>query len=77
MSTLTEELLTLAEEMGSRHPDEAANACRKASDALTKAMDGLDALGVAIADAGYTWTPEMRAAYERGVSANAPQGIAA
>jgi hypothetical protein len=26
----------------------------------------LDALGVAIADAGYTWTPEMRAAYEKG-----------
>jgi len=26
----------------------------------------LDALGVAIADAGYTWTPEMRAAYEEG-----------
>ena len=24
----------------------------------------LDALGVAIADAGYTWTPEMRTAYE-------------
>jgi len=24
----------------------------------------LDALGVAIADAGYTWTPEMRKAYE-------------
>lgn len=24
----------------------------------------LDALGVAIADAGYTWTPAMRAAYE-------------
>ena len=26
----------------------------------------LGALGVAIADAGYTWTPEMRAAYEKG-----------
>ncbi len=26
----------------------------------------LDALGVAIADAGYTWTREMRAAYEKG-----------
>jgi hypothetical protein len=27
----------------------------------------LDDLGVAIADAGYTWTPEMRSAYEKGV----------
>lgn len=26
----------------------------------------LDELGVAIVDAGYTWTPEMRSAYERG-----------
>jgi hypothetical protein len=26
----------------------------------------LDALGVAIADAGYRWTPAMRTAYERG-----------
>lgn len=77
MSTLTEELLTLAGDMGSRHPDEAANACRNAAAALAKATNGLDALGVAIANAGYVWTPEMRAAYERGVSANAPQGIAA
>lgn len=28
-------------------------------------LDAVDALGVAIADAGYTWTPEMRSAYER------------
>jgi hypothetical protein len=28
-------------------------------------LDAGDALGIAIADAGYTWTPEMRAAYER------------
>lgn len=33
---------------------------------LRAALDALDALGVAIADAGYTWTPEMRAAYEKG-----------
>jgi len=26
----------------------------------------LDAFGVAIADAGYAWTPEMRSAYEKG-----------
>ena len=30
-------------------------------------LDAIDALGVAIADAGYTWTPEMRAAYERAI----------
>jgi hypothetical protein len=29
--------------------------------------EALDDLGVAIADAGYTWTPEMRSAYEKGV----------
>ncbi len=28
-------------------------------------LDAVDALGVAIADAGYAWSPEMRAAYER------------
>jgi hypothetical protein len=27
----------------------------------------LDALGVAITNAGYTWTPEMRNAYEKGI----------
>ena len=27
----------------------------------------LDALGVAIRNAGYTWTPEMRSAYEKGI----------
>jgi hypothetical protein len=27
----------------------------------------LDALGVAITNAGYTWTPEMRSAYEKGI----------
>jgi hypothetical protein len=31
---------------------------------MIAALDAVDALGVAIADAGYTWTPEMRAAYE-------------
>lgn len=28
-------------------------------------QDKIDALGVAIVDAGYTWTQEMRAAYEQ------------
>ena len=27
----------------------------------------LDALGVAITNAGYAWTPEMRSAYEKGI----------
>ena len=27
----------------------------------------LDALGLAITNAGYTWTPEMRSAYEKGI----------
>jgi len=30
-------------------------------------MNALDKLGLAIANAGYTWTPEMREAYEDGV----------
>jgi hypothetical protein len=30
-------------------------------------MTPLDELGMAITNAGYTWTPEMRKAYERGV----------
>jgi hypothetical protein len=30
-------------------------------------MNALDKLGLAIANAGYTWTPEMREAYENGV----------
>ena len=54
----------LADEMGSRHPDEAANVCRKSADLLDAAYHDLDALGVAIADAGYAWTPAMRTAYE-------------
>jgi hypothetical protein len=28
-------------------------------------LDAVDALGAAITDAGYTWTPAMRDAYER------------
>jgi hypothetical protein len=28
-------------------------------------LDCVDALGLAIADAGYVWTPEMREAYEQ------------
>ena len=35
-------------------------------DEIERLRAALDALGVAIADAGYTWTPEMRAAYEKG-----------
>ena len=27
----------------------------------------LDELGLAITNAGYTWTPEMRSAYEKGI----------
>jgi hypothetical protein len=30
-------------------------------------MNALDKLGLAITDAGYTWTSEMRKAYEEGV----------
>jgi hypothetical protein len=30
-------------------------------------MTPLDELGMAITNAGYTWTPEMRKAYEEGV----------
>ena len=30
-------------------------------------MTPLDELGMAITNAGYTWTPEMRKAYEKGV----------
>lgn len=30
-------------------------------------LSPLDELGMAITNAGYTWTPEMRKAYERGV----------
>jgi hypothetical protein len=30
-------------------------------------MTPLDELGLAITNAGYTWTPEMRKAYEKGV----------
>lgn len=30
-------------------------------------LSALDELGMAITNAGYTWTPEMRKAYERGV----------
>ena len=30
-------------------------------------MNALDKLGLAIANAGYTWTPEMRKAYEKGI----------
>ena len=30
-------------------------------------MNVLDRLGLAIANAGYTWTPEMRQAYEEGI----------
>ena len=43
------------------HPE--AVLCVKAADnaALRKALDDL---GVAIADAEYVWTPEMRTAYE-------------
>jgi hypothetical protein len=32
-----------------------------------KHMTSLDKLGIAITDAGYIWTPEMRKAYEKGV----------
>lgn len=30
-------------------------------------MNALDKLGLAIANAGYVWTPEMREAYEEGI----------
>jgi len=40
---------------------------RAAIDEITRKSTALDALGVAIADAGYTWTPAMRDAYERGI----------
>lgn len=43
-----------------------ANYVQEAADEIERLRAALDALGVAIADAGYTWTPEMRAAYEKG-----------
>lgn len=33
---------------------------------IARLRAALDELGVAIADAGYTWTPAMRTAYEKG-----------
>lgn len=30
-------------------------------------LSALDELGLAITNAGYTWTPEMRKAYEKGI----------
>ena len=33
-------------------------------DELNRWQKKLDALGLAISEAGYTWTPEMRTAYE-------------
>lgn len=37
---------------------------RRMAAEVERLRGALDALGVAIADAGYTWTPEMRTAYE-------------
>ncbi len=31
---------------------------------MLNVLDAVDSLGVAISDAGYTWTPRMREAYE-------------
>jgi len=42
------------------------------SDDLRGEDTRLDALGLAIADAGYTWTPAMRAAYDGHSSPSAP-----
>ncbi len=38
---------------------------------MLDALNAVDELGVAIADAGYTWTPEMRAAFERATETTA------
>lgn len=35
-------------------------------------LDQVDALGLAIAEAGYTWTPAMRSAYERATETASP-----
>lgn len=34
---------------------------------MTYTRKALDELGLAITNAGYTWTPEMRSAYEKGI----------
>lgn len=39
---------------------------QRMADEIERLRAALDALGVAIANAGYTWTPEMRSAYEKG-----------
>lgn len=38
-------------------------------------LDQVDALGLAISDAGYVWTPEMRAAYERATEGMITRGL--
>ena len=38
---------------------------RESMSRVERLSNALDSLGVAIADAGITWTPEMRAAYEK------------
>ena len=64
---------TFAAEVMLREYDDALDKLRAAQSATAAMTDeiermraALDALGVAIADAGYTWTPEMRSAYEKG-----------
>lgn len=44
---------------------EAADELERLRERAERAEAGLDALGVAIANAGYVWTHEMRAAYEK------------
>lgn len=46
------------------HHDQAASELRSQRDRIERLICGLDCLGMAIADAGYAWTPAMRDAYE-------------
>lgn len=46
------------------HHDQAAAELRSQRERIEQFICGLDCLGMAIADAGYTWTPAMRDAYE-------------
>lgn len=46
--------------------DEDCDGCLNKRDEIERMTNALDALGIAIADAGYEWTPAMRKAYESG-----------
>lgn len=71
LSDVAEMLHGFMEDADSCSNEERADTCEamelKVRAAITEMQalrNALDTLGVAIADAGYTWTPEMRKAYE-------------